>query len=113
MFLNALEQLHRWRREHLPGADTPQGAELLIWLLKCDRDRLPLKELYRSSRFSEPTVRTRLNAFIADGLAIVELDGNDARRHLVRSTAKLDKIIAEYIEQIDQVARASLGDVGQ
>jgi hypothetical protein len=113
MFLDALEQLYRWRRECLPGAETPQGAELLVWLLKAHRTRVPLKDLYRSSRFSEPTVRTRLNAFIAEGLAVIELDGNDARRHLVRTTAKLDKIAAEYIQRIDEVAQASLEDGGR
>jgi len=106
VFVDALEQLHTWRREHLPGADTPQGAELLVWILKAGRTRAPLKELYRSSRFSEPTVRARLNAFIEHGLVVIELDANDSRKHLIRNTAKLDMIVAEYIKRIDDVAKA-------
>ena len=106
MFVDALVQLHTWRREHLPGADTPQGAELLVWILKAGRTQAPLKELYRSSRFSEPTVRARLNAFIEHGLVVIELDANDSRKHLIRNTAKLDMIVAEYIKRIDDVAKA-------
>jgi DNA-binding MarR family transcriptional regulator len=108
MFLEALEQLHRWKRKHLPAAETPQGAELLIWILKNQTGGAPLKDLYRRSRFSEPTVRARLNTFIAEGLVVVELDVNDSRRHMVRPTAKLERTIIEYIQRIEDTAKAPL-----
>jgi DNA-binding MarR family transcriptional regulator len=110
MFLDALEQLHRWRRKHLPGAETPQGAELLVWVLKnCDQGA-PLKELYRSSRFSEPTVRASLKQFLAGALVTVEVDAEDSRRHLVRSTPKLEKTVNDYVLRIRDVAKASLNE---
>ena len=110
MFLDALEQLHRWRRKHLPGAETPQGAELLVWILKnCGQDA-PLKELYHNSRYSGPTVRASLRRFLACALVTVEIDAEDSRCHLVRSTPKLEKAVNEYILRIRDVARAPLDE---
>src|SRR5262245_12360888 len=60
MFWSALEELHRWERANLPGAASPVGNEVLLWLLKCRTKPRPLKDLYRSSRFSEPTIRNCL-----------------------------------------------------
>src|SRR5262245_12222121 len=64
MFWKAIEHLNRWERAHLPCADTPQGSEVLIWLLRSQSRPRPLKDLYRSSRYSEPTLRACLKTFV-------------------------------------------------
>lgn len=64
----SLEDLERWRREHLPAGNSPVARDVLIWLLKHRASPRSLKDLYRSSRFSEPAVRTALRAFADAGL---------------------------------------------
>ena len=104
VFWHALETLHRWERENLPGADTPQGSEVLVWLLKCKSKPRPLKDLYRSSRFSEPTVRSCLKVFVSHGFVSIESDGEDMRTRFARGTAKLEKTINEYRRRFHEVA---------
>lgn len=104
MFWQALEQLHRWERENLPGADTAVGNEVLVWLLKSKTKPRPLKDLYRSSRFSEPTIRNCLKAFAACGFAAVESNGEDMRTRFARATPKLELAVAEYRKRFQEVA---------
>ncbi len=96
MFWQALESLHHWERENLPTAGTPQGAEVLVWLLKCRHKPRPLKDLYRSSRFSEPTIRACLKVFVAQGFVVIESNGADMRTRFARATAKLEAVVNEY-----------------
>jgi hypothetical protein len=103
-FWHALESLHRWEREHLPGADTPQGNEVLVWLLKSKNRPRPLKDLYRSSRFSEPTVRSSLKVFVSHGFVIIESNGEDMRTRFARGTLKLEKTVNEYRRRFHEVA---------
>mgnify|MGYP000914057430 CR=1 FL=1 len=79
MFWQALEQLRCWERDNLPGADTAVGNEVLVWLLKSKNQPRPLKDLYQSSRFSEPTIRNCLKQFSSLGFAIIESNGKDQR----------------------------------
>ena len=79
MFWQALEQLRCWERDNLPGADTAVGNEVLVWLLKSKNQPRPLKDLYQSSRFSEPTIRNCLKQFSSLGFAIIESNGKDMR----------------------------------
>ncbi len=104
MFWEAIEQLHRWERENLPGADTPQGSEVLIWLLKCQERPRPLKNLYRSSRFSEPTIRACLKAFIDKGFVVLESNGSDLRNRYARGTPKLHATVRDYQERFKEIA---------
>ena len=53
MFWKALDGLHRWQRENLPESGSPQGNDVLVWLLKNVTSARPLKDLYRGSRFQE------------------------------------------------------------
>lgn len=104
MFWQALEQLHRWERENLPGADTAAGNEVLVWLLKSKSKPRPLKDLYRSSRFSEPTIRNCLKEFAALGFAAIESNGEDMRTRFARATPKLENTVAEYRKRFQEVA---------
>jgi DNA-binding MarR family transcriptional regulator len=120
MFWKALDHLHRWQRENLPGCESPQGNEILIWLLKCKAGPRPLKDLYRSSRFSEPTMRTCLRAFIDRGLVEIEVNGSDMRNRFARVTPKFETTIAAYRQRFGEVALLieafesvkALGDAG-
>ena len=104
VFWNALESLHRWERENFPGADTSQRSEVLVWLLKSTSKPRPLKDLYRSSRFSEPTVRACLKIFVEFGFAAVESSGQDMRTRFARATPKLEQTVLEYRRRFRDVA---------
>ncbi|MFZ5784752.1 MAG: hypothetical protein ACOY4R_31535 [Pseudomonadota bacterium] len=104
MFWKALDHLHCWQRENLPGAESPQGSEILIWLLKCKATPRPLKDLYRSSRFSEPTMRNYLRIFVDRGLVELQVNGNDMRNRYARVTPKFEATIAAYRKRLDEVA---------
>lgn len=104
VFWHALETLHHWERENLPGADTPQGGEVLVWLLKSKNKPRPLKDLYRSSRFSEPTVRSCLKVFVSHGFVSIESDGEDMRTRFARGTPKLERTVNEYRRRFHEVA---------
>lgn len=105
MFWKALDDLHRWQRENLPDAETPQGTEILIWLLKSKAKPRPLKDLYRSSRFSEPTLRACLRSFIDGGLIEFEVNGKNMRNRLARVTPKFESTIEAYRRQFEIAAQ--------
>jgi hypothetical protein len=104
MFWQALEQLHSWERQTLPGADTAIGNEVLIWLLKSKRRPRALKDLYRSSRFSEPTIRNCLRAYSDLGLVRIESNGDDMRTRFAFGTPKLEQVLLEYRRRFHAVA---------
>jgi DNA-binding MarR family transcriptional regulator len=104
MFWKALDDLHRWERENLPGAESPQGNEILVWLLKCKAKPRPLKDLYRSSRFSEPTIRAYLRAFVERGLVDIETNNGDLRTRFARVTSKFECVLEAYRERFHEVA---------
>lgn len=107
MFLDEIESLYQWKSENLPGADTPPGAEVLGWLLRNFSGGGALKDLYRQSQFSEPTVRARINDLVGKGLIEIKLDAEDSRRHIVCPTPKLESVLIEYLARICSVASAS------
>ena len=104
MFWKALEHLHRWQRENLPECSSPQGKEVLFWLLKCQGSPRPLKDLYRSSRFSEPTLRACLRAFVDRGLVEIEVNGDDMRNRFARVTPKFEQTTAAYRQRFGEIA---------
>lgn len=119
MFWKALDDLHRWQRENLPEAETPQGTEILLWLLKSRAKPRPLKDLYRSSRFSEPTLRACLRSFIESALVELEMNGRDKRNRLARVTPKFESTVEAYHKQfttvvqlLDAIDRADLPGQG-
>jgi DNA-binding MarR family transcriptional regulator len=107
MFYRALEHLHRWERKQLPGADTPQGREVLVWLLKSQKQPRPLKDLYRSSRYSEPTIRTWLKVFVDKGFVVIESDGQDMRTRVAHVTPKFEAAMKAYQGLFLEVAALS------
>jgi len=104
LFWQALELLHAWERKHLPGADTAVGNEVLVWLLKSRRKPRPLKDLYRSSRFSEPTIRKSLKEFVDLGFAIIQSNDHDMRNRFAQATPKLETVVAEYQKRFQEIA---------
>ena len=104
MFWKALDQLHRWQRDNLPESGSPQGSDVLIWLLKCQDAPRPLKDLYRSSRFSEPTLRSCLRAFVDRGLVEIEVNGDDMRNRFARVTPKFLDTREAYRQRFGEVA---------
>jgi hypothetical protein len=110
MFWQALEKLHAWERGNIPGANTALGTEVLIWLLKSKKRPRALKDLYRSSRFSEPTIRNLLRSYSDHGLVILESNGDDMRSRFARATPKLDLILAEYRQRFQELAGMAKDD---
>ena len=104
MFWKALDHLHQWQRENLPECGSQQGNDVLIWLLKCQGTPRPLKDLYRSSRFSEPTLRACLRAFVDRGLVEIEVNGDDMRNRFARVTRKFEETIEAYRQRLGEIA---------
>jgi DNA-binding MarR family transcriptional regulator len=100
----ALDHLHRWERDNLPESASPVGLEILIWLLKCKNTPRPLKDLYRSSRFSEPTIRACLRTFVDYGFVEIEVNGKDMRNRFARATPKFEETIDAYRKRLGEVA---------
>ena len=105
MVWDVLHRLYGWEHANLPGHGSAEAREVLLWLLSQPRgrDRL-LKDLYRSSSFSEPTMRACLKHFVADGYIEIEMHGDDFRGKSVRPTAKLSQTLAAYQEQFLSIA---------
>jgi len=96
-FCVQLERLGEWKRLRMPILNTPQGADVLIWLLKGGNRVRPLKDLYRGSRFSEPTIRWVLKALVDDGFITIEKSLDDHRVRGVRINPKLLAAVNEYL----------------
>ena len=104
MFWKALEHLHQWQQEKLPECGSPQGNDVLVWLLKCQDTPRPLKYLYRSSRFSEPTLRNCLRAFVDRGLVEIEVNDDDMRNRFARVTPKFSQTVESYRQRFGEIA---------
>ncbi|MFO1081060.1 MAG: hypothetical protein U1E23_10615 [Reyranellaceae bacterium] len=105
----ALKALYEWERNNLPCRNTPEARELLLWLLKPQGGARLLKDLYRSSRFSEPTMRQCLKHFERDGFIVIEENDSDMRARCAKPTAKLWDVMAEYQRKFSEIA-ASLAE---
>lgn len=110
MFWQVLEKLYAWERTHIPGANTALGNEVLIWLLKSKKRPRALKDLYRSSRFSEPTIRNLLRLYSDHGLVVLESNGDDMRSRFARATSKLDVVLVEYRQRFHELAAMAKDD---
>lgn len=107
---SVLDHINRWERENLPGAETPQGQEVLVWLLKSASNPRPLKDLYRSSRYSEPTIRTYLKQFIERGFVEIRISDDDLRTRYAYPTQRLGEAVDSYWQHMrDQVLAAMPG----
>ena len=80
----------------LPGFETPEGAEVLLWVFKQHHRPRPLKDLYRSSRFSEPTLRKCLRRLVDKGFVSIDARDDDERQRCVQPTPKLILAMEQY-----------------
>ncbi len=104
MIWQIIQALHEWECENLPGAHTPQAREVFVWLLKSRGSSRPLKDLYRSSRFSEPTIRACLKEFAEHGFCTLVADGRDMRARYAKPTLKLEEASRAYEQLLWQFA---------
>lgn len=95
MFWEALAELYR-TRSLVPGFDTQLGAEVVVWLLRSRSRQKPLKDLYRTSRFSEPTVRLYLMRLVDQGFVDLQRCADDQRQCIAEPTPKLIAAIESY-----------------
>jgi len=96
-FSRQLERIGAWKRRNLRILDMPQGAEVLVWLLRSGARSRPLKDLYRGSRFSEPTIRWVLKALVDGRFIVIERSPDDLRVRTVHLTPKLMATVHEYL----------------
>lgn len=108
MFWEALGELYA-SRTVIPGFETAQGTEVVLWLLS-STGRRPLKDLYHSSRFSEPTVRASLMRLVDQGFATVEGKADDQRQRSARPSQKLLDALVVYRAVLLKVANAANTD---
>jgi hypothetical protein len=101
-FSEAVERHECWRQQNLPGIESPQGMELLIWLLKGQGSARPLDELHRTASMPEEAMREVLAMFVDRGLARAS-DENDFDRRLISGTAKFVQTVQEYRERVGQL----------
>jgi len=95
MFWEALAELYR-TRSLVPGFDTQLGAEVVVWLLRSRSRQRPLKDLYRASRYSEPTVRIYLMRLVDQGFVEIQRCADDQRQCIAEPTPKLIAAIESY-----------------
>lgn len=107
-FCRRLEALSAWKRKNLRILDMPQGGDVLVWLLQGRTRARPLKDLYRGSRFSEPTIRWVLKALVDDGFIVVERSPDDLRVRTVHLTPKLMAAVQEYLDLLRDCAASSV-----
>lgn len=106
-FYRHLELLCDWKRRHMRILDMPQGADVLIWLLQVRTRPRPLKDLYRGSRFSEPTIRSVLKALVDDGFIVIEPNPDDLRVRTVQLTPKLMAAVDKYLALLRDCASST------
>ena len=100
----ALECLHQWEQQSLPGNSLRHRMALFLRLLKNDGRGISVGQLYKEIGISGPTMRKVIDAFVDEGLATIEVDGKDSRLRLVRATPTLERKLKEYREFLMQAA---------
>jgi DNA-binding MarR family transcriptional regulator len=88
----------------MPILDMPQGTDVLVWLFKGGVRTRPLKDLYRGSRFSEPTMRLVLKALVDDGFIAIDRNPDDLRVRTVQLTPKLVEAVNAYLRLLRDCA---------
>jgi DNA-binding MarR family transcriptional regulator len=111
VFCRRLEDLSRWKRRYMPILDMPQGGDVLVWLLKGSARSRPLKDLYRGSRFSEPTIRWVLKALVDGGYIMIERHPEDRRVRTVQTTPKLATAMRTYLQLVRACAVAQAANM--
>jgi DNA-binding MarR family transcriptional regulator len=106
MFWEALAELYR-TRSLVPGFDTRLGAEVVVWLLRSGSRQRPLKDLYRASRYSEPTVRICLMRLVDQGFVNIQRCADDQRQCIAEPTPKFIAAIESYRSIFVRVAAAA------
>ena len=104
MIWEALANLQQWQRDNIPAGGSAGSIEVLLWLLKTRHEPRPLKDLYLSSRASEPTVRKMLREYVHAGLIELEIDDDDHRNRHPRLTPRFDEVMARYQQELARLA---------
>ena len=100
----ALANLQQWQRDNIPGGGSAVSIEVLLWLLRTRHEPCPLKDLYLSSRASEPTVRKMLREYVHAGLIELEIDDDDHRNRHPRVTSRFDAVMSLYKQELARFA---------
>ena len=111
VFCRRLETLSRWKRRHMPILEMPQGGDVLVWLLQASARSRPLKDLYRGSRFSEPTIRWVLKALVDGGYITIERHPEDRRVRTAQTTPKLATAMRTYLQLVRACADAQAANM--
>ena len=96
-----VQQLQAWVVQSLPAGDVGAHTDILIWLVTGPLEGRPLKDLYRTSRYSEPTVRSCLKKLEESGLVSIRGDSADHRRKLACPSAKLLSITQSLNQRLE------------
>jgi len=94
MFCDFIEELQK-AQSSVPGFDEEKGRTIVFWLMR-PHGRRPLKDLYRSSRFSEPTMRTALKRLVDQGFVSLSEGTDDQRQTFAQATPKLLMALDSY-----------------
>lgn len=105
-FADEMERHDHWRRENLPGIDTAQGMNLLVWLLQNLGEVKAIDELNEPMPMAAPEMQKLLEAFVGRGLAFARDDVVSGRR-LIGATNKLVHLVREYRERVGLLAEQS------
>ena len=95
----------------MPILEMPQGSDVLVWLLQGSARSRPLKDLYRGSRFSEPTIRWVLKALVDGGYITIERHPEDRRVRTVQTTPKLATAMRTYLQLVRACAVAQAANM--
>lgn len=77
------------------GQNAQRFFRIVFWLMR-PNGRRTLKDLYRSSRLSEPTMRTALKRLVDQGFVSLSEDTCDQRQTFAQATPKLLEALDSY-----------------
>jgi DNA-binding MarR family transcriptional regulator len=101
--LRRLLQTKIWERENLPLNNSLIPLELLLFLAICQAEgkRLTVKGLTSSSAFSTLGAGIHMRRLQREGYISLEQDLADRRVKYIQTTAKLDALLAAYMEVLE------------
>jgi DNA-binding MarR family transcriptional regulator len=98
--VSMLRVLDRWQSSMLPIGVSGPIIEIVVWLLESEGSSRSLKDLYHSSRYSEPTIRASLKRLTDHKLVSIETNGTDRRRRVALPTRKFSVMLEELYQRL-------------